>query len=195
MSSILPEIPKDNGPLLLGAGGLANGSQVAAFLTLGAAGAVLGTRFLLTPESSYTDAQRSALISAGVGSTVRTLVFDRARGTTGWPQGVDGRAIRNQTVEDADAGVDMEEVKQKFLEGARSGDHSRMLVWAGEGVALMNEVQGAKVCTHRFAYSIIWSIVELGGLILFFSKDLMETLHREIVQSLQSTQSLLDNQS
>lgn len=101
--------------MLLGAGGLSNGSQVAAFLTLGAAGAALGTRFLLSHESSYTDAQRLALMSAGAGSTVRTQVFDRVRGTTGWPEGVDGRALRNKTVEDADAGVDMEDVKRRFF--------------------------------------------------------------------------------
>lgn len=138
--------------MLLGAGGLSNGSQVAAFLTLGAAGAVLGTRFLLTHESLYSDAQKAALISAGIGSTVRTQVFDRLRGTTDWPQGVDGRALRNATVEDVDAGMDMKEAKRKFLDGVRSGDHSRMLVWAGEGVALMDEVKGAKVC--KFTYYI-----------------------------------------
>ncbi|KAF8449119.1 2-nitropropane dioxygenase [Boletus edulis BED1] len=50
VSSILAALPT-GGPPVLAAGGLMTGSQVASFLVLGAAGAVLGTRFLMTPEN------------------------------------------------------------------------------------------------------------------------------------------------
>lgn len=82
-------------PPLVGAGGLAIGSQIAALLTLGASGAALGTRFLLCPESFYTDRQRQALIEAQSSESVRTMAFDYARDTLSWPKDVDGRGLHN----------------------------------------------------------------------------------------------------
>ena len=90
-------VPESNGPPLLAAGGVATGSQVAALLALGASGVVLGTRFLLSPESLYTDAQRRALLDAESTQSVRTMAFDYARNTLGWPKGIDGRGLRNGT--------------------------------------------------------------------------------------------------
>lgn len=144
VSSIIASANGD-APPVLAAGGLANGAHVASFLTLGADGAVLGTRFLLTPESLYTDAQRQALLSATDSSTVRTMAFDRARGTLAWPKGVNGRALYNATVKDMDDGLDIDEVKVKFSKGVAEGDPKRMLVWAGTGVGLMSEIKPAKV--------------------------------------------------
>jgi nitronate monooxygenase len=94
VSSILSAVP-ETGPPILAAGGMANGGHMAALLTLGASGAVFGTRFLLAPESLYTDVQRRALVAASSTSSVRTMAFDNARGSMGWPSGVDGRGLRN----------------------------------------------------------------------------------------------------
>lgn len=138
--SVIPE----NGPPLLAAGGLSTGSHVASLLLLGASGAVLGTRFLVAPESLYTDVQRKALVQASGNPTVRTMAFDHARGTLGWPEGVDGRALRNATVDDFDAGVDKDIIKTKFLASSQRQDPTRMLVWAGTGVNLISQVQPAK---------------------------------------------------
>ncbi|OCH91017.1 2-nitropropane dioxygenase [Obba rivulosa] len=164
VSSILSALPH-SGPPVLAAGGLANGTHAAAYLTLGCAGAVFGTRFLLTPESLYTDAQKAALISAGPESTVRTMAFDQARGTLGWPNGVDGRAIRNETVADVEAGVDMQEVKKKFQEAVNGGDPTRMLVWAGEGVHLMREIKGAKVLVEEIHSEMVLALESAGLLV------------------------------
>lgn len=144
VSSILAALPKD-GPPLLAAGGVVNGRQIASLLVLGAAGVVLGTRFLMTPESLYSDAQKEALVAAKSDMTVRTMAFDRARGTLEWPAGVDGRGLYNNTVKDVDSGVDVEIVKEKFQEGVRNSDPNRMLVWSGMGVGLISEIKGAKV--------------------------------------------------
>lgn len=144
MTSILATSVACNCPILA-AGGLSNGAHVASFLTLGASGAVLGTRFLLTPESRYTTAQKQALLAATNSSTVRTLTFDRARGTLEWPCGVDGRALFNDTVKDDNNGVSIASIKEKFIEGVAKDDANRMLVWAGTGVGLMTEIKDAKV--------------------------------------------------
>lgn len=95
VSSILSALPED-GPPVLAAGGLANGGHVASLITLGASGVVFGTRFLLSPESLYSDVQRKALLAASSTSSVRTMAFDHARGTLGWPHGIDGRGLRNR---------------------------------------------------------------------------------------------------
>jgi len=165
VSSIIANSPTD-GPPLLAAGGLSHGAHVASFLTLGAAGAVLGTRFLLTPESFYTDMQKHALLAAKDSSTVRTLAFDHARGTLGWPSGVDGRALFNDTVKDYDSGVSLDEVKKNFIHGVASGDAHRMLVWAGTGVGLMTEIKNAKT--------------------------VVEELHQEIVERLRASSAFID---
>lgn len=124
---------------------MVNGSQIASFLVLGAAGVVLGTRFLMTPESLYNNAQKKALVAAKSDMTVRTMAFDRARGTLEWPAGVDGRGLYNSTVKDMDNGVNVETVKAKFQEGVHNGDPDRMLVWSGMGVGLVSEIKGAQV--------------------------------------------------
>jgi len=94
IASILSVVPGD-GPAVIGAGGLATGGHVAELLGLGAAGAVLGTRFLLTPESLYSDAHKQALVAAVSSSSVRSMAFDQVRGTLGWPSGVNGRGLHN----------------------------------------------------------------------------------------------------
>lgn len=144
VSTLVTVIPAD-GPPILAAGGLSNGAQVAALLTLGAAGAVFGTRFLLTPESEYSNVQKSALLAANYSSTVRTLAFDTARSTLGWPKGVDGRGLRNVLVDDYDKGVEIDVLKEKLQGGIKEKDPKRMVIWAGQGVGQMNEIKPAQV--------------------------------------------------
>jgi nitronate monooxygenase len=117
-------------------------------LVLGASGAALGTRFLLTPESTYSLNQKYALLAAV--DTVRTLAFDEVRSTTGWPQGVDGRALLNKTVEDKANGIGLEERKKLFLEAVKNDDTSRGVTWAGTSIGLMNEINGAGVCVSQY---------------------------------------------
>jgi nitronate monooxygenase len=142
--AVLAVLPKD-GPPLLAAGGLSTGGHIASLLTLGASGVVLGTRFLMTKESFYNEAQKKMLVAANANSTVRTMAFDRARGTLDWPEGVDGRAIYNRTVQDIDDGVDVEIVRENFNRAIRNGDPEQILTWAGTGVELVTEIQTAQV--------------------------------------------------
>ncbi|TRM65220.1 hypothetical protein BD626DRAFT_488101 [Schizophyllum amplum] len=124
----------DHVPVLV-AGGLALGSQLACMLAMGASGAVFGTLF---------GSQRHALLSANSQSTMRTMAFDHARGTLGWPAGVDGRGLRNDTVADFENGDDHEEIRRKYRSAVEQNDTSRTIVWAGTGVGLMETVKPAK---------------------------------------------------
>src|ERR1700689_92149 len=65
---------------VLAAGGIADGRGLAAALALGAGGAMLGTRFLLTHESDTHGAYRAALSQATVTDTAYSTLFDG-----GWP--------------------------------------------------------------------------------------------------------------
>ena len=132
---------------MLAAGGLSEGAHIAAFLSLGAAGVVVGTRFLFAEESQYSDVQKRAIIAAKSGSAVRSYVFDRLRGTTGWPAGTDGRGLAMPAVVAVESGADIAQMKEEVAEGAKRGDPSSVITWAGTGVGHPNRLQPAKVTT------------------------------------------------
>jgi len=142
LQAVIQAVPAD-GPLIVAAGGISTGSQIAALLTMGAAGVVLGTRFLFTTECTYSDAQKEILLQAGLNSTVRTLAFDEVGRTMGWPPKHNGRAIVNQVIGDVEDGLDLEQRLEKFDQSAASGDSSRLVVWAGVGVGLTNKITNA----------------------------------------------------
>jgi nitronate monooxygenase len=119
---------------------------MAALLTMGASGVVLGTRFLFTHECSYSQEKKDAIIQAGlINSTRRTLAFDEVGRTMGWPDKCDGRALTNSIVKDLDEGLDLETRLKRFDDSAASGDKSRLVVWAGEGVGLTDHISSASV--------------------------------------------------
>src|SRR5262252_4725617 len=96
--STLPFVPvvvdlADPTPVLA-AGGIADGRGVAAALALGAAGALLGTRFLVTLEALAPPWVSKAIIEGGGEDTRRSRVSDIARGSQ-WPARYGARTIRN----------------------------------------------------------------------------------------------------
>ncbi|KAI0641866.1 2-nitropropane dioxygenase [Trametes meyenii] len=165
LSEVLAALPAGNTTPVLVSGGIANGTQVAAYLTAGAAGAVLGTRFLLTPESTYSPAHKAVLKAAKSSQTVRTLAFDDARGTNSWPEGIDGRGVRNKIVDDVLAGVDLATVRERFKKAVQEGDPEYLIVWSGQGISLIDEIRPAK--------------------------EVVEELHADTVRALQRSQQLL----
>lgn len=92
------------------------------------------------------------LVAAKEGSTVRTRAFDEARGTLGWPDGVDGRGILNETVRDfeEDKGS-AEQRRERYKEAEAKGDTSRIVTWAGSGVGNVSKVEGAEEVVLRIA--------------------------------------------
>lgn len=153
----LPSLRPNNGtgttPPVLGAGGLADGKSLASLLAAGCAGAVYGTRFVMTPESTYSDIQKTALTAAKSSETLRTFAFDDARGTLGWPQGTDGRGLRNLTVKEyedyiksnAPSSTDRaaEERRERYKTAAKENDTDRIVIWAGTGIGAINQVAPA----------------------------------------------------
>src|SRR4030095_639413 len=77
---------------VLAAGGIGNGRKIREVLLAGAAGAVLGTRFVATQESLAHPEYKNAIIRSHAKDTAFTVCFQ-----DGWP-GAAHRALRNSTL-------------------------------------------------------------------------------------------------
>jgi enoyl-[acyl-carrier protein] reductase II len=75
LMSLLPQMINAVRLPVLAAGGIAHGSQVAAALTLGAQGVIVGTRFIATPEAQAAPEYREAIVKAREDSTMRTRCY------------------------------------------------------------------------------------------------------------------------
>lgn len=130
---------------VLAAGGIAEGRGFAAGLVLGANGAVMGTRFLVTTECASTEFAKNAILSATDGgvATIKSTIHDTIQGTGFWPAAFDGRAIIGESYKDYLAGVSEEENIIKYKDAIKAGDNGRRIVWAGSGVGLIKSVLSA----------------------------------------------------
>jgi enoyl-[acyl-carrier protein] reductase II len=75
MLSLVPQMIDAIKLPVLAAGGIADGRQIAAALTLGAQGVVIGTRFIATPEAQAADVYRQAILNAHEDTTIRTRCY------------------------------------------------------------------------------------------------------------------------
>jgi nitronate monooxygenase len=73
--ALLPQVVRAVKIPVIAAGGIANAQGVAAALALGAAGAQIGTAYLLCPEATITAVHRKALKSEGARHTALTNLF------------------------------------------------------------------------------------------------------------------------
>lgn len=95
---LVPMVVKAVAPLpVLCAGGIADGRGLAAALALGAEGALLGTRFMATPEAPIHPNFKQAIVKSDGHDTVLTEIPDIATQRV-WP-GAMSRAQRNQFIE------------------------------------------------------------------------------------------------
>ena len=130
---------------VVAAGGIADGSGVAAALTLGADGVVMGTRFLAAEETTVHPAYQSAILETEDGgqTTVRAKVFDELAGPNIWPRDFDGRALIAQSYKDHIEGISIDEIRKSHAEAKQSShlgfnqENRRAAIWAGTGVGLV----------------------------------------------------------
>ncbi|KZT56806.1 inosine monophosphate dehydrogenase [Calocera cornea HHB12733] len=163
LTRILTTLPSPRPPVLA-AGTVASGAQIAAFLTLGASGVVVGTLFAATTESIYDPACKDGILNAGFEDPIRNTLWDRIQGFP-WPKGVDGRAISKRILNDEVAGLTIEQIREKMQEDTKTGDKSREIVWSGAPAAYVKEIRPAK--------------------------DIMEQLNRETIDSLRKASELV----
>jgi len=132
---------------VLAAGGIADGRGVAAALVLGAAGALIGTRFQATCEALVDPAISKAIIDSDGGDTELNTVLDIARGSR-WPTKYPARTLAHPFLDEwrgreaeliADA-----EAKQAYRDGVARGDFPPVPIWAGEAVGLIHDLPSAR---------------------------------------------------
>ena len=139
--ALVPQVVDAVDVPVVAAGGIVDGRGLLAALALGAAGAQLGTRFLLAAESGAHPAYRKRLLDATETHTVVTRAF------TGRP----ARGLRNRFVEEylnagpEPLGWQLQSIAAGDIYGAsRSGDeddYSPLL--AGQGLRMLKDGQGA----------------------------------------------------
>ncbi len=130
---------------VLAAGGIADGRGLVAALALGAQGAIIGTRFIASPEAQAAPGYREAIVRAHEDDTVRTRCY------TGKP----ARAIRNARTDEwekkldllqpfpAQAGLSMREGVMDYMGVTPRFDPDRTFMPVGQGAGLVHEIKPA----------------------------------------------------
>ncbi|TVY82113.1 Nitronate monooxygenase [Lachnellula suecica] len=168
--SILPEVAdelRDTNILLMAAGGIADGRGVAAALSLGAAGAVMGTRFLASEEAKIPRGYQEDVLKTSDGSqnTIRTKLYDELAGRTDWPSMYDGRNIRNRSTQDQESGLSFAENEKLYKKALTKGndgwgENGRLTAYVGAGVGLVREVTAACTIVTTTTTSIITTTLD-----------------------------------
>jgi nitronate monooxygenase len=146
--SFVPAVVDRAGPIpVLAAGGMGDGRGLAAALTLGGAGVLLGTRFQATLEALVPSSTTKAILDARGDDTERSGVLDIASGSP-WPRRYSARTIRNPFVDrwqghEARLAANPAETQQLYEQAIAQGELPPVPVWAGEGVDLINDLPSA----------------------------------------------------
>ncbi|WP_405988142.1 NAD(P)H-dependent flavin oxidoreductase [Streptomyces sp. NBC_00986] len=139
---------------VLAAGGIADGRGVAAALALGAAGALIGTRFQATAEALITPATATAIVQGHGEDTERNRVLDIARGSN-WPSKYTARTLGHPFL-DAWRGRETElaadpHAGRDYQLALSRGDIPALPIWAGEAVDLIDDLPSAADLVNTLA--------------------------------------------
>ena len=143
--SLVPEVAQMEVPVIA-AGGITNGRGVIAALALGAQGAMVGTRFIATPESRARDFYKQALIHGGSDSTVITDAYT----------GLYARLLRNTYIDEYDASraptlpgyLQLNVNNDIIAKALNDEDRNFYPLWAGQGVGMIRELRPAGDVLH-----------------------------------------------
>ncbi len=147
LAAMAPDVP------LVAAGGIADGRGLAAALTLGADGVLVGTRFYAAEESLGHATAKAHILRASGDETVRTSVFDVARNLE-WPQSFTMRTLRNDFTKrwhgDTDSLRAMQAAEAaRYAAAAAAGNFDTAAVIAGEAIDLIHDLPPAAVLVER----------------------------------------------
>jgi nitronate monooxygenase len=155
--------------VVVAAGGIADGRGLAAALMLGAQGALIGTRFYASVEALAPDRAKQRIVAAHGDLTSRTRLFDVVR-RLGWPQANTGRALSNRFVErwqgrESELAAALGSEQPAYLEAVRQADFDTAVVWAGEVVDLIKDVERAATLVARISAEASVQLARAGGLL------------------------------
>jgi nitronate monooxygenase len=132
---------------VLAAGGIADGRGLAAVLALGAAGALIGTRFQATAEALVDPSIARAIVEGRGQDTERSGVSDIARGSR-WPSSKYTARVLGHPSLDQWLGREAEfavtpEAQLAYQAAVVRGDAPSLPVWASEAIDLINDLPPA----------------------------------------------------
>jgi nitronate monooxygenase len=146
--AFVPAVVDLAGPVpVLAAGGIADGRGVAAALALGAAGALIGTRFLTTAEALTDPDAKKAIVDGNGEDTERSSVLDIARGSR-WPLEYTGRTLGHPFLDrwrdaEAELAADPDDTRREYREGIARGELPAEPVWASQAIGLIHDLPPA----------------------------------------------------
>lgn len=153
---------------VLAAGGIASGRGLAAVIAAGAAGAWIGTPFLLARESRTPQAARDRILASDETQTVLTGLYDRVQ-NKGFAAEFPGRAIRNAFFERwgdrTDELLQTPAALEAFREGKRAGDYDTANLYAGQSVGALDRIRSAREIVEQIAAEAASCIERAGALI------------------------------
>jgi len=162
---LLPAVVDAAGDIpVLAAGGISDGRGLAAALALGAAGALIGTRFYAADESLGHPEAKTRLVSHGGDATIRTTVFDVVRGID-WPAPYTGRALQNKFTaawhgRERDLARD-DGARDRYQQATAQADFDTALIWAGEGLDGVQAVEPAAAIVERVVAEAVVTLERL----------------------------------
>ena len=145
--------------LLCAAGGIADGRGLAAALTLGADGVVVGKRFWAAEEAIVHPNMHAAGLAATGDDTIRTTVTDIVR-QKDWPQRFTTRIRRNAFTDEwhgreAELQAQQPEQTARFNAAVAAGDASVAGLVGGEALGLIDSVEPAAQIISRMVHEAV----------------------------------------
>jgi nitronate monooxygenase len=152
LADLVPDVVAHVDVPVLAAGGIVDGSGLAAALRWGAQGVVIGTGFLATRESFAHDYHKRRLVEAQPGETIHTEAFH-----LNWPRGAAVRVLPNSVTRGEHGNplcaerhvIGEEEGRPIYLFGTDSplrnmaGNFEAMALYAGQGAGLIKSIPSA----------------------------------------------------
>jgi nitronate monooxygenase len=142
--------------LLCAAGGIADGRGLAAALTLGADGAVIGTRLWASTEAMVHPNQLRAVVAATGDETIRNRVMDIVKGNDIWPARYTMRTLRSATTDrwhgnEEELRTHAQREQKVFAEANQRGDVSVVGATVGEAIGLIHDIEPAAEIVRRIS--------------------------------------------
>jgi nitronate monooxygenase len=171
LQSLLPQVVASSDVPVLAAGGIVDGVDLLDALKLGADGVVIGTAFLVSPESFAHNYHKQSIVHARSKDTILTEIFH-----INWPIGAPVRVLRNSTTRGERGDpfgpkqiIGEEEGRPIYLFSTDSplrsmtGDFEGMALYAGQGV---DKINGIIPAGER-----LWAIVSEAARLLLLEAD------------------------
>ena len=138
---------------VVAAGGIGDGRGLAAMMTLGAAGVLLGTRFYASQEADGAEEAKKRICAATGGSTTRGIIFDLSRNNV-WPAPFNGRCLINDharrwTGREVELLQNVNTVAAEYAAAKAAGNFDIAAVIAGEAVGLIHDIPPAAEIVDR----------------------------------------------